>query len=154
VAGYFNNAQATCAAFDRKGFLRTGDIGSIDADGLITIHDRIKEMIKVKGIQVAPAELEGLLLGHSKVEDCAVIGIPDDYSGERPLGFVVLKPGTEGNGVEAELLEYVKERKSRPKWLSGVKIVEQIPKSASGKILRRILRDEVESSKIFKNAKL
>jgi 4-coumarate--CoA ligase len=90
VLGYFNNQKATSEAFDEEGFLWTGDEGSINAEGLITIHDRIKEMIKLKGIQVAPTELEGLLLGHHKIEDCAVIGIPDDYAGERPLGFVVL----------------------------------------------------------------
>lgn len=139
--GYFNNPKATAEAFDDEGFLKTGDEGSIDGEGLITIHDRIKEMIKVKGIQVAPAELEDLLLGHPTVEDCAVIGVPDDYSGERPLGFVVLKPGIEHSAsVEEELLRYVKEKKIRPKWLVGVRIVDQIPKSASGKILRRILR--------------
>ena len=103
-------------------------------------------MIKVKGIQVAPAELEDLLLGHPKVEDCAVIGIPDDYSGERPFGFVVLKPGTEGSrDVEDEILDYVKAKKTRTKWLNGVGIIDQIPKSASGKILRRVLRASSKS---------
>lgn len=94
----------------------------------------------MKGIQVAPAELEDLLLGHAKVEDCAVIGIPDDYSGERPFGFVVLKPGIQGTGLVEEILDYVKAKKVRTKWLTGVKILDQIPKSASGKILRRVLR--------------
>jgi 4-coumarate--CoA ligase len=126
--------------------LKTGDEGSIDEQGLITIHDRIKEMIKFKGIQVAPAELEDLLLGYPKVEDCAVIGVPDDYAGEVPLAFVVLKPGFVKNSeLEKEILEYVKERKTRPKWVSGVIFVEIIPKSVSGKILRRVLRDEVKS---------
>jgi acyl-coenzyme A synthetase/AMP-(fatty) acid ligase len=144
--GYFNNPKATAEAFDSEGFLRTGDEGSVDSEGLITIHDRIKEMIKVKGIQVAPAELEDLLLGHPKVEDCAVIGIPDDYSGERPLGFVVLKPGIEGTKeVEDDILDYVKKKKVRTKWLVGVKIIDQIPKSASGKILRRVLRANFKS---------
>lgn len=105
-------------------------------------------MIKVKGIQVAPAELEDLLLGHPKVEDAAVIGISDDYSGERPLGFVVLKSSvSKSTKVVEELIEFVKEKKSRPKWLAGVKIVDEIPKSASGKILRRLLRDRVRSEK-------
>jgi len=155
VMGYFNNSKATSEAFDDEGFLRTGDEGSIDSNGLITIHDRIKEMIKVKGIQVAPAELEDLLLGHSTVEDCAVIGIPDDYSGERPLGFVVLKPTVgQADGIEDQLLDYVKERKSRPKWLLGVRFVAEIPKSASGKILRRVLRDQVRSERVAKKSKL
>jgi 4-coumarate--CoA ligase len=139
--GYFDNAEATKEAFDTKGFLKTGDEGSIDSEGFITIHDRIKEMIKVKGIQVAPAELEDLLLGHGKIEDCAVIGVRDDYSGERPFAFVVLKEGVRRKGVEKELLKYVSERKVRTKWVVGVRVVKQIPKSASGKILRRVLRD-------------
>jgi 4-coumarate--CoA ligase len=153
--GYLNNPRATAEAFDKEGFLRTGDEGSIDGEGLITIHDRIKEMIKVKGIQVAPAELEDLLLGHQKVEDCAVIGVPDEYSGERPLGFVVLKPGIKYTvEVEEELLNYVKDKKIRTKWLVGVRIVDQIPKSASGKILRRILRDRFRDQATGMKAKL
>jgi 4-coumarate--CoA ligase len=141
VTGYLNNPKATAEAFDDEGYLRTGDEGSINSEGLIMIHDRIKEMIKVKGIQVAPAELEDLLLGHPNVEDCAVIGIPDDYSGERPFGFVVLKPGLKSSReVEQSILDYVKEKKVRTKWLSGVRFIDQIPKSASGKILRRVLR--------------
>jgi len=155
VMGYYNNPKATAEAFDSEGFLRTGDEGSISSEGLITIHDRIKEMIKVKGIQVAPAELEDLFLGHPKVDDCAVIGIPDDYSGERPLGFVVLKDGiAEDRGLVEELMEYVKEKKVRTKWLAGVKIVDQIPKSASGKILRRILRDRFKAEVTNLEAKL
>jgi 4-coumarate--CoA ligase len=151
VMGYFNNPAATAAAFDSDGFLRTGDEGSISSPigGLITIHDRLKEMIKVKGIQVAPAELEDLLLGHSAVEDCAVIGVPDDYAGERPLGFVVLKPGLVAVGegeqkIYEELMGYVREKKVRTKWLIGLRVVDVIPKSASGKILRRVLRDGYE----------
>ena len=112
-------------------------------------------MIKVKGIQVAPAELEDLLLGHAMVEDCAVIGIRDDYAGERPFGFVALKDGMgarervgKGEGeedvVEKIIMRFVRERKVRSKWLIGVRIVEVIPKSASGKILRRVLRDEFQ----------
>jgi acyl-coenzyme A synthetase/AMP-(fatty) acid ligase len=155
VMGYFNNPKATEDAFDSEGFLRTGDEGSINSEGLITIHDRIKEMVKVKGVQVAPAELEDLLLGHPKIEDCAVIGVPDDYSGEKPLAFVVLKPDIKANGaIEEELLKYVKEKKSKPKWLGGVEIVEQIPKSASGKILRRVLRNRHNSASAAVKAKL
>lgn len=154
VLGYFNNPAATAAAFDSEGFLRTGDEGSIDSEGMIMIHDRIKEMIKVKGIQVAPAELEDLLLGHEKVEDAAVIGIPDDYSGERPLGFVVLKPGVDRKGIEEELMEYVRKTKVRTKWLVGVRILEQVPKSPSGKILRRVLRDGYRDEQSILKSKL
>jgi 4-coumarate--CoA ligase len=112
-------------------------------------------MIKVKGIQVAPAELEDLLQGHPKIEDCAVIGIPDDYSGERPFGFVVLKPGIKPTEeVIDEIVGYVKGKKVRTKWLHGVEIIDQIPKSASGKILRRVLREKFKSETAGSRPKL
>ena len=91
---------------------------------MLTITDRIKEMIKVKGIGVAPAELEDLLLGHSKVEDVAVMSVPDDYTGERPKAYVVLKAGIEGDEeMGQELMRYVKERKSRIKWVTEIEFV-------------------------------
>lgn len=121
---------------------------------MLTITDRIKEMIKVKGIGVAPAELEDLLLGHPKVEDVAVMGMPDDYSGELPKAFVVPKAGHEASKeLEYELKQYVKERKVRHKHIDGgIDFVPLIPKSASGKILRRVLRDE--SKKADKGTKV
>ena len=124
------------------------------------IHDRIKEMIKVKGVQVAPAELEDLLLGHELVEDCAVIGVPDDYAGERPFAFVFLRDGEgEDDGGSKEqamelLLEYVKAKKGRGKWLVGLRFVESILKSASGKILRRVLRKDYARDLAKTKAKL
>jgi 4-coumarate--CoA ligase len=140
--GYLGNDKATRETYEAGGWLRTGDQGAIDEDGIIHILDRIKEMIKVKGSQVAPAELEDLLLGHPKVEDCAVLGVPDDYAGELPKAFVVLKSGVDkGHGVGKELIAYVKEKKTRYKWIKEVELVDDIPKSASGKILRRMLRD-------------
>ncbi|KAI4164482.1 MAG: hypothetical protein LQ342_001795 [Letrouitia transgressa] len=142
VMGYLNNPKATAETFDKDGWLHTGDQGFIDEEGLLTITDRIKEMIKVKGIGVAPAELEDLLLGHPKVEDTAVLGLPDDYSGERPKAYVVPKRGVVGDrGLALDLIGYVKERKVRHKWITEVEFVKEIPKSASGKILRRVLRD-------------
>ena len=150
VMGYLDNETATRETFDVDGgWLRTGDLGSIDNKGIVTIHDRIKEMIKVKGIAVAPAELEDLLLGHDKVQDVAVIGIPDDYSGELPKAFVVLKEGVNGDeSVREELTKYVQDRKIRYKWVTDFDFVTEIPKSASGKILRKVLRDrEKEAAK-------
>lgn len=142
VMGYLNNPKATAETFDPDGWLHTGDQAVIDADGLVTITDRIKEMIKVKGIAVAPAELEDLLLGHPKVEDVAVLGIRDDYAGERPKAYVVLAGGAKGSDeVGRELIRYVRERKVRHKWITELEFVEVVPKSASGKILRRVLRD-------------
>ena len=152
--GYLNNLKATQDTFDGDGWLHTGDQGIIDEEGMLTITDRIKEMIKVKGIGVAPAELEDLLLGHPKVEDVAVMGVPDDYSGELPKAFVMLKGGRQGNKeIEQELKQYVKERKVRHKHIDGgIDFVPLIPKSASGKILRRVLRDQ--SKKTNRNTKI
>lgn len=145
VMGYLNNEKATKETFDEQGFLHTGDQGSINEEGIITILDRIKELIKVKGIGVAPAELEDTLLGHSKVEDVAVLGIPDDYSGEVPKAYIVLKPGyKEDQEVGREILKHVKDNKVRYKAVKEIEFIKEIPKSGSGKILRRILRDQAK----------
>lgn len=149
VMGYLNNAEATAATFDRDGFLHTGDLGMIDAEGLVYVQDRIKELIKVKGIGVAPAELEDLLLGHDTVDDCAVMGVADAYSGERPKAFVVLKPGFDKSvRVGEALMAYVRQKKERNKWVEEVEMVDVIPKSASGKVLRRVLRDQARKGKM------
>ena len=140
--GYLNNEAATKSTYDEEGFLHTGDQAVIDEDDMVTITDRIKEMIKVKGVGVAPAELEDLLLGQAFVEDCAVLGIKDDYSGEKPKAYIVRKDGAPGEKELAEaLLGYVKERKVKYKWVKEIEFIEAIPKSASGKTLRRVLRD-------------
>uniref|UniRef100_A0A8H7KDJ0 AMP-dependent synthetase/ligase domain-containing protein n=1 Tax=Bionectria ochroleuca TaxID=29856 RepID=A0A8H7KDJ0_BIOOC len=139
--GYLANQKETAETFGADGFLHTGDIGCVDHKGFIHIVDRIKEMIKVKGQQVAPADLEQLLLGHPAVEDCAVLGIPDDRSTERPKAFVVLKQTVSPNPkIAKELLQYVKDRKIRYKWLKEIEFISEVPKSPSGKILRRVLR--------------
>lgn len=143
VMGYLNNEKATKDTFDSEGYLHTGDQAMIDEEGMVTITDRIKEMIKVKGIGVAPAELEDLLLGHEFVEDVAVLSVKDDYSGEKPKAYVVRKKGSPGEKEVGEaLLRYVKEKKVRHKWVKEVEFIGEIPKSASGKILRRLLRDK------------
>ncbi|KAL8724409.1 MAG: hypothetical protein Q9181_006840 [Wetmoreana brouardii] len=147
VMGYLNNPKATAQTFDNDGWLHTGDQGFFDEEGLLTITDRIKEMIKVKGSGVAPAKLEDLLLGHPKVEDSAVLGLHDEYSGERPQAYVVPKRVVTGNEALARgLIQYVKDRKVRHKWITEVEFVGEIPKSASGKILRRVLRDKSKGS--------
>jgi 4-coumarate--CoA ligase len=143
VMGYLNNDTATRETFDSDGWLHTGDRGAIDAEGMMHITDRIKELIKVKGIGVAPAELEDLLLGHPSVEDVAVLSVKDDWSGELPKAYVVLKPGIEESAaIGREIIAYVKEKKVRHKWVKEVEFIGEIPKSPSGKILRRILRDK------------
>lgn len=137
MQGYLDNDEATHETI-KNGWLHTGDIASADKDGWITITDRLKELIKVAGWQVAPAELEGVLLSHPNVIDCAVIGIPDDEKGEAPKAFVVL--GEAGAISEEELKSFIKERLISYKQLKSVEFIEAIPKSASGKILRRQLR--------------
>jgi acyl-CoA synthetase (AMP-forming)/AMP-acid ligase II len=143
--GYLNNEKASRETYDAEGYLHTGDQAVVGEDGMITITDRIKEMIKVRGIGVAPAELEDLLLGHAHVADAAVLGIPDGYSGEKPKAYIVRKNGApEEKVVGAALLQYVRERKVRHKWLKEIEFIPEIPKSASGKILRRVLRDRAK----------
>lgn len=143
--GYLKNEKETNECFDADGFLHTGDVGSIDDAGFIHIVDRIKEMIKVKGQQVAPAELEDLLLGHPNVADCAVLGFPDDYSGERPRAYVVLRPGQQpSEAVGQELIRYVQEKRVRHKWITEVEFIDIVPKNPSGKILRRVLKEKAQ----------
>lgn len=137
MAGYLNNEEATRSSIDDDGFFHTGDIGHVDADGWWFIVDRLKELIKYKAFQVAPAELEALLLSHPAIADAAVIGVPDLEAGEIPKGFVVLK----GEATPDEIMAFVAERVAPFKKIRRVELVPEIPKSASGKILRRLLRD-------------
>jgi acyl-CoA synthetase (AMP-forming)/AMP-acid ligase II len=141
--GYLGNDAATKQSFDADDFLHTGDVGHITEDGLIYIEDRIKEMIKVKGLQVPPAELEDVLMGHPHVEECAVLGVPDDYSGERPKAYVVLKDGLEASEVLGELLiNMVKKKKVRYKWLVELEFTSLLPRNGTGKLLRRVLKTQ------------
>lgn len=139
MKGYLNNPGSTAGTIDEDGWLHTGDIGHVDAEGHWYIVDRLKELIKYKGFQVPPAELEGLLLTHPAVADSAVIPVPDEEAGEVPKAFVVLKPDTAA--TPEELMEHVAGHVAHYKQIRYLDIVEEIPKSASGKILRRILRD-------------
>ncbi|KAE9547042.1 hypothetical protein FO519_009746, partial [Halicephalobus sp. NKZ332] len=139
MLGYLNRPQATAETIDDDGWLHTGDIGFVEEDGALFIVDRLKELIKVKGLQVPPAELEDLLLSHPEIRDAAVIGIPDPNSGEVPKAFVVR---ANNDLTEQQIQEFVKERVAHYKQLKGgVEFVEEVPKSPAGKILRRFLRD-------------
>ncbi len=140
MKGYLNNPEATAATIDADGWLHTGDVGFIDDDGHLTVVDRVKELIKVKGFQVAPAELEALLLTHPAVADAAVIGVPDDEAGELPRAFVVLKPGQEL--AATDITDFTREHVATYKVIHDVVFTDAIPKSPSGKILRRMLRDQ------------
>ena len=146
MLGYLNDTERTKECISDEGWLRTGDQAYYDEDDYFYITDRIKELIKVRGFQVAPAELEELLLTNEHVQDVAVVQVPDSDSGELPRAYVVLKPSADKKEVMEEYLkEWVKERVSPYKRINGGAVfVEKIPKSASGKILRRVLRDLVE----------
>ncbi len=135
--GYLNNPEATAAVIDREGWLHTGDLGIADEDGWLTIAGRVKELIKYKGLQVAPAELEAILMTHPQVADCAVIGVPDQEAGEVPKAFVVPAGGDfDGKAV----LAYVAGQVAPHKRIRLIEPVPEIPKSPSGKVLRRLLR--------------
>jgi acyl-CoA synthetase (AMP-forming)/AMP-acid ligase II len=145
MKGYFGDPQATADIIDRDGWLRTGDLGYYDKKGYVFVVDRAKELIKCRGNQVAPAELEDILLTHPDIADTAVVGLPDELSGELPLAFVVKKPGTVV--TERQIQDYVAAKVSRYKQLTGgVRFVMEIPKLPSGKILRRKLRDSLRTS--------
>lgn len=139
MKGYLNNSTATAATIDTDGWLHTGDVARVDDDGNFYIVDRLKELIKYKGFQVAPAELEALLLTHPEVADAAVIGMPDAEAGELPKAFIVRKAGAT---VAADTLRaFIAGHVATYKQIHEVEFVDAIPKSPSGKILRRLLRD-------------
>lgn len=135
---YLNNPEATAATLDADGFLHTGDVATVTEDGVFSIVDRVKELIKYKGYQVPPAELEALLLTHDGIADAAVIGIKDTEGEEVPKAFVVLQQGADLSGDD--VMSFVADRIAPHKKVRAVEFVEQIPKSASGKILRKDLR--------------
>jgi acyl-CoA synthetase (AMP-forming)/AMP-acid ligase II len=137
MKGYLNQPAATAAMITEDGWLRTGDVGRVDAEGYLYVVDRLKELIKYKGFQVAPAELEALLLTHPAIADAAVIPRPDPEAGEVPKAFVVKAPGAEITADE--LMAYVAARVAGYKKIRAVEFVAEIPKSPAGKILRRVL---------------
>ena len=142
MKGYLNKPNATAQTIDADKWLHTGDIGYADEDGHFFIVDRAKELIKYKGFQVPPAELEAVLLTHPSIADAAVIPYPDDEAGEVPKGIIVLKEETEPQAI----LDFVAERVAPHKRIRYLEFVDQIPKSPSGKILRRVLV-EMEKAK-------
>ena len=138
MKGYLGNPEATAAMIDSEGWLRTGDVGYCDADGQLFVVDRIKELIKTNGRQVAPAELEAILLSHASVADAAVIPAQDEHAGEVPKAFVVLRT-EEQESIGEEIIEFVAGRVAPYKRIRQVEFVTEIPKSPAGKILRRVL---------------
>ncbi|KAI9374605.1 hypothetical protein BJX61DRAFT_532245 [Aspergillus egyptiacus] len=160
VLGYLNNEKATKETFS-DGWMHTGDEAVVRKGPKGTEHvyivDRIKELIKVKGLQVAPAELEAHLLTHPAVADCAVIAIPDESAGEVPKAIVAKSPaaGSDDEATIRSIVKHVQDHKARHKWLKGgVRFVDVVPKSPSGKILRRLLRDQEAELRRKAGAKL
>ncbi|XP_057768611.1 4-coumarate--CoA ligase-like 1 [Salvia miltiorrhiza] len=141
MKGYYKKEQETAITIDKDGWLHTGDIGYIDDDGDVFLVDRIKELIKYKGFQVAPAELEAILLSHPSVEDAAVVGLPDEEAGEIPAACVVIKAGAKES--EEDIIKYVSSKSASYKRVRLLQFVSAIPKSPSGKILRRLIRENM-----------
>ena len=144
MQGYLNNPEATAATLDADAWLHTGDIGHVDRDGYFTIVDRLKELIKYKGFQVPPAELEAVLRGHPAVADAAVVPLADRECGEVPKAFVVLR----GDVSAADLMAFVAERVAPYKRIRALEIIDAIPKSPSGKILRRVLKERGQAVRV------
>ncbi|ORX85161.1 acetyl-CoA synthetase-like protein [Basidiobolus meristosporus CBS 931.73] len=157
MLGYLNNPEATTEVIDQDGFLHTGDVAKVDEDGHFFITDRLKELIKYKGFQVAPAELEALLLTHPAVVDVAVIPLnkPEEAT-EVPLAYVVVRENVpESAEVAKDIMRFVsKNVVSYKKLRGGVRFIKSIPKNSSGKILRRNLKDLVNQEKPSPKAKL
>jgi acyl-CoA synthetase (AMP-forming)/AMP-acid ligase II len=142
MKGYLNRPEETAESLDRDGWYHTGDVGYVDSDGYFFIVDRTKELIKYKGLQVAPAELEALLLTHPAVLDAAVVRRADEEAGEVPKAYVVLKPDEASKATSADsIMSWVAQRVAPHKRIRHLEFTDQIPKSASGKILRRVLMD-------------
>ncbi|XP_049291818.1 luciferin 4-monooxygenase-like [Anopheles funestus] len=143
MKGYIGNDQATRHTIDQDGWLHSGDVGYYDNEGEFFVVDRLKELIKYKGYQVPPAEIEAVLLTHPAILDAAVIGVPDEAAGELPFAFVVRQPDDAGAAItEQEIVKFVFDRASAAKRLhGGVRFIDAIPKNLSGKVLRRELRE-------------
>jgi acyl-CoA synthetase (AMP-forming)/AMP-acid ligase II len=144
MLGYLNNPEATAETITPDGWLRSGDIGRVDENGYFYVVDRLKELIKYKGYQVPPAELEAVLVSHPKVRDAGVIGVQNADGEEVPKACVVTDDELDAD----EVIAYVAERVAPYKRVREVEFVDEVPKSASGKILRRVLREQHGGDKI------
>ncbi len=139
MKGYWNLPEATAKTLGADGWLRTGDAGYMDADGYVYIHDRVKDMIISGGENIYPAEVENAIFGHPAVAEVAVIGVPDEKWGEAVKAIVALKPGAEGD--PASIIAWARERIAAFKTPKSVDFIDALPRNASGKILRRQLRE-------------
>ncbi|KAJ0175977.1 hypothetical protein K1T71_008151 [Dendrolimus kikuchii] len=143
MKNYRNDYEATKNAFDENNWFKTGDLAYIDKDGALKIVDRIKELIKVKGFQVAPTELENILKEHPSVLDAVVIGVPDKNMGEAPRAFIILKDEVQ----EKDIIDFVNDKVADYKKIKSIVIINEIPKSPSGKVLRKVIKETYSSFK-------
>jgi acyl-CoA synthetase (AMP-forming)/AMP-acid ligase II len=146
MKGYWRNPEATRRAF-RDGWFLTGDIGQVDEEGYFRIEERKKDMLKVSGFSVFPAEVEAIMYRHPAIAEVGVVGVPDPYRGEDPLAFVVLKPDARGTVSEQQIIDWCKDAMSAYKAPRLVRFIEALPKTASGKVLKRVLRDAAQKGK-------
>ena len=154
--GYLNNPEGTKHAFSPDGYFKTGDVGYQDENGNVFITDRIKELIKYNGFQIAPAELEGLLMAHHYVADAAVVGVVDGKRAtEVPRAYIVVASGVgENEGTAKDIFKWTEDKLAHHKRLrGGIAFIDEIPKSAAGKILRNVLRAKAkeEGTKILRS---
>jgi acyl-CoA synthetase (AMP-forming)/AMP-acid ligase II len=146
MKGYWRNPAATNEAF-RDGWFLTGDIGRVDEDGYFTVVERKKDLLKVSGYSVFPAEVEAMMYRHPSVAEVAVVGVPDPYRGEDPVGFVVLKPGAQRKVREEELADWCRGEMAVYKAPRAIHFIDVLPKTASGKVLRRVLREKAADAR-------
>jgi long-chain acyl-CoA synthetase len=138
--GYLNRPDATAETL-RDGWVYTGDIGSLDEDGYLFFHGRLKEMIKCSGYSVFPEDVEALMNEHPSILQSAAIGVPDPVRGESVKMFVVLKPGYQGAVSEEDMIEWAKEKMAAYKYPRSIQFIDQLPQTSSGKVLRRLLKE-------------
>lgn len=141
MKGYWQRPDATAAAF-RAGFFLTGDIGRVDAEGYFTIEERKKDMLKVSGFSVFPAEVEALMYRHPGIAEVAMVGVPDPYRGEDPIAFVVLKAEAKGTTTAQQIVDWCRAEMAVYKAPRRIVFADSLPKTASGKVLKRVLREE------------
>jgi acyl-CoA synthetase (AMP-forming)/AMP-acid ligase II len=142
MKGYWRRPEATAEAM-RDGWFATGDIGRMDEDGYFTIEERKKDMLKVSGFSVFPAEVEALMYRHWAIAEVAVIGVPDAYRGDSPAAVVVLKPEARGKVTEQEIVDWCRDEMSVYKAPRLVRFADSLPKNGAGKVLKRQLRESV-----------